>query len=674
MTDFIQQVVGLSDSAEDVGGGNLRPNVHVVTFMTQATGGSGYVIGDVGATVILTGGTYTTQATAIIATVSGGAITSLSFGTRGVYSVLPTDDGIGRWAITGGTGTGAKARLNVKSGPLLSYTGASGFSTPTMAGFTLVVWGTDFIDAAQFLTSDKLLGAGFFGQAAASCIEMWGHLLSLGDASGNLLYHAQWAPPYQNLLPAPTDAVCLMLSVDVASHTVQLYWNDEPQELIISVPSGGWHSFNPIGNTSANMWTLGGGSDGGYGGAEASNLISVWMAEGFNDLSDSTFRRNFINGDLSQVDPATYPSPQLSFYTQPADSPDDFGTNHGTGGAWTGYGGSLRWGEMIASFPVNYSNPTFLVTAAHTFTISENEVLSDTLQGAWQPDHEWDYTYRPFAGLNYPSVVTPPTNGDLILNTDGTFTYTPDHAFIGTDTFQYIVEETMPSPCQSPGYSATVDVTITVEQPPNVWIVTSPLHDQTSAGVGNLWMDNTYVDFSDPAVLDKFVNPDGSFIFLGYYGQSPTGTSPLTYLTVQTISTDPYDFIYGYGQNGSQDGWDVSAVGVDPTTGEPYPDMSFDVCEIIPPPGDGFLQLTELIVIEEPRTDDNDITLRWSDDAGASWSNGVVRSMGKIGEYLTVPTWYRIGMARNRVVELSWSGARAESLQGVYVSYQVAGS
>jgi len=61
------------------------------------------------------------------------------------------------------------------------------------------------------------------------------------------------------------------------------------------------------------------------------------------------------------------------------------------------------------------------------------------------------------------------------------------------------------------------------------------------------------------------------------------------------------------------------------------------------------------------------ITLRWSDDRGQSWGNGVLQRMGRQGQYLTVPTWNRLGMARDRVYELSWSENCSTALNGAFV-------
>lgn len=43
------------------------------------------------------------------------------------------------------------------------------------------------------------------------------------------------------------------------------------------------------------------------------------------------------------------------------------------------------------------------------------------------------------------------------------------------------------------------------------------------------------------------------------------------------------------------------------------------------------------------------IHLRWSDDAGHTWSNGISASLGKTGDYGAFINWQRLGVARDRV-------------------------
>jgi hypothetical protein len=62
-----------------------------------------------------------------------------------------------------------------------------------------------------------------------------------------------------------------------------------------------------------------------------------------------------------------------------------------------------------------------------------------------------------------------------------------------------------------------------------------------------------------------------------------------------------------------------------------------------------------------------EIRLRWSDDRGRSWGNAVVGSLGKAGEYLTSIQYQRLGYARDRVFELSWSAPVKTALNGAWV-------
>ena len=58
------------------------------------------------------------------------------------------------------------------------------------------------------------------------------------------------------------------------------------------------------------------------------------------------------------------------------------------------------------------------------------------------------------------------------------------------------------------------------------------------------------------------------------------------------------------------------------------------------------------------RGSDPQVSLRWSDDGGHTWSNYHTRTMGKIGEYFTRVIWRRLGMTlklRDRVYEVSGS-------------------
>lgn len=61
------------------------------------------------------------------------------------------------------------------------------------------------------------------------------------------------------------------------------------------------------------------------------------------------------------------------------------------------------------------------------------------------------------------------------------------------------------------------------------------------------------------------------------------------------------------------------------------------------------------------------ISLRWSDDKGVSYSNALEQSLGKTGQYRKNLQWQRLGMARDRVFELSWSANAKTALQGSWI-------
>lgn len=72
-------------------------------------------------------------------------------------------------------------------------------------------------------------------------------------------------------------------------------------------------------------------------------------------------------------------------------------------------------------------------------------------------------------------VTTPPPNGTVVLNNDGSFTYTPNAGFTGADVFTYTMTDVTPVPA-APTTDATT-VTITVSN--MIWFV-----DNTSGGSG----------------------------------------------------------------------------------------------------------------------------------------------------------------------------------------------
>ncbi len=66
------------------------------------------------------------------------------------------------------------------------------------------------------------------------------------------------------------------------------------------------------------------------------------------------------------------------------------------------------------------------------------------------------------------------------------------------------------------------------------------------------------------------------------------------------------------------------------------------------------------------------ISLRWSDDAGQTFGSPVVQTTNNAsnGQY----SWRRLGMARDRVYELSWTATGETALNGAWVEIEAAGT
>lgn len=74
----------------------------------------------------------------------------------------------------------------------------------------------------------------------------------------------------------------------------------------------------------------------------------------------------------------------------------------------------------------------------------------------------------------------------------------------------------------------------------------------------------------------------------------------------------------------------------------------------------------------EGTTTDNPpmVSLRFSDTRGASYGSPILQSLGAAGQYDATPTWNRLGMARDRVFEISWSVPMRTALNGAFVELQ----
>ncbi len=118
--------------------------------------------------------------------------------------------------------------------------------------------------------------------------------------------------------------------------------------------------------------------------------------------------------------------------------------------------------------------------------------------------------------------ISNPLNGTVILNADGSFSYTPNSGFTGTDSFQYKIKD---------GITATVSIKVVQLQPANDSYTSA--HDQRVSG-NVLSNDQATGDepkraelVSGPSTGSLAFTADGNFVYTPEAGA--TGTATFTY-------------------------------------------------------------------------------------------------------------------------------------------------
>jgi len=72
----------------------------------------------------------------------------------------------------------------------------------------------------------------------------------------------------------------------------------------------------------------------------------------------------------------------------------------------------------------------------------------------------------------------------------------------------------------------------------------------------------------------------------------------------------------------------------------------------------------------EDQEDNPLVSLSWSNDKGKSYGNPVMQSLGKTGDYIAVPSWNRLGQARDRVFKVSGSANMQMALNGAFIDFK----
>ena len=161
-------------------------------------------------------------------------------------------------------------------------------------------------------------------------------------------------------------------------------------------------------------------------------------------------------------------------------------------------------------------NPTNDVPVAvnDTATTPKDVPINGNLTGNDTPSGDGDNVW---------TKTTDPTNGTVVVNPDGTYTYTPTPGYTGRDSFTYTITDK-----DGDKSTATVRITVAATAVPVAVddSTTTPKdvpvngnlegNDKPSADGGNVWTKTT-----DPTNGTVVVNPDGSYTYtpnLGYEG------------------------------------------------------------------------------------------------------------------------------------------------------------
>jgi hypothetical protein len=229
-----------------------------------------------------------------------------------------------------------------------------------------------------------------------------------------------------------------------------------------------------------------------------------------------------------------------SQYTQPTDGLLTFNSN----GTFTytptsGYVGDDSFQYRAVNTAMGYqSSPTTVVlhiTGQDAVAVDDDyEMTSD--QGTLHIDAKGVLDNDAF-GITAISAGSGPANGTVTLNSDGSFTYTPNDGFEGDDSFQYIARSTN-------GHdSLPAMVVIHVYSPPSpddpqasddyYWITIGQTLEVSASGIlGNDSYADSVILVNGPNIGSLTLNDDGSFTYIPE--DSFTGTVSFTYKAVNT--------------------------------------------------------------------------------------------------------------------------------------------
>ena len=182
-------------------------------------------------------------------------------------------------------------------------------------------------------------------------------------------------------------------------------------------------------------------------------------------------------------------------------------------------------------------NGSMCDTATETIVVGPNAVDDTYATPLNTPMTGGDVT----TGDAYPpgstfTKTTDPAHGSVTWNGDGTFTYTPDTDFTGTDTFTYTV--CLPAPDQAVCDTATETIKVGLGAVDDAY--TTPFDTPMTTGdvkTGDAYpVGSTFTKTTDPSHGTVTWNPDGTFTYTPDTGF--TGTDSFTYTVCKPVPNE----------------------------------------------------------------------------------------------------------------------------------------
>jgi hypothetical protein len=167
--------------------------------------------------------------------------------------------------------------------------------------------------------------------------------------------------------------------------------------------------------------------NGPHGGTVASYTVlrstgSTFSLQGLQTLAGTTY---------SSTDPTTEVT---TYYTDDTEElPDSVSFTYIVKANFTDNGGGTGPASNEATIVARNDAP---VAVANSYTMPQDGVLSRPAPELLANDTDTD-SVGPILRVTADSPVTPPTHGSLVLNADGSFTYTPVKGYSGSDSFTY---------------------------------------------------------------------------------------------------------------------------------------------------------------------------------------------------------------------------------------------